>query len=245
MAEAELPIVDFLAEVASVADGDSFRAVANGEEIEVRLLGVNAPERDECFGAEATAWLRETLDGKQVGLAVQPEPDQFGRVLAIAVVDGTIVNETVVRSGHALVVTAAGADRAQLVAAEAEARSAAAGMWADDICGATGPRPQLEISDIDYDPPGPDESETVTIANIGSANLDVSGFVLRDESSANRFVLPAVVLKEGESLTVTVSDCGPVRSETDWCSQRPVFNNDGDTALLLDPFGRIVALARY
>lgn len=243
--EADLPIVDLFAEVTSVTDGDSFRAVVDGEEMEVRLLGINAPERDECYGPEAEVWLTETIDGKEVGLAVAPEPDQFDRLLAVGVIDQINVNLAAVRSGHALVVSADDIDRSSFVAAEDEARSTAVGMWADDICGASGPRASLEIEAIDYDPPGPDEVETVTIVNHGTEDVDLDSFVLRDESSVNRFVLPALVLAQGESLTVTVSDCRVIQSPTDWCSEQPVFNNDGDAALLMDPFGRVVAVARY
>jgi hypothetical protein len=30
-----------------------------------------------------------------------------------------------------------------------------------------------------------------------------------------------------------------------WCTDQPIWNNDGDTALLLDEAGRIVAIRRY
>ena len=245
MIEADLPIVDFLAEVPGVADGDSFRVVVDGKETEVRLIGINAPERDECFGPESAAWLTETLKGKEVGLAVEPEPDQFGRLLAVAVVDQINVNLAALASGHALVVVTEGIDRASFVEVEEGARLARTGLWADDICGATGSRAALEIVEVDYNPPGPDEREAVIIANNGTEDIDLDGYVLRDESSVNRFELPAVVLAEGELLTVEVSDCRTPLSATSWCSDQPVFNNDGDTALLLDPFGRVVALARY
>lgn len=243
----DLPIVDLFANVTSVADGDSFRAVVDGEEMEVRLLGVNAPERDECYGPEAAVWLTETIDGKDVGLAVAPEPDQFDRILAVAVVEGINVNLASLSSGHALVVSADGIDRSSFVAAEDEARAAAVGMWADDICGADGPRATLGIETIDFDPPGPDEVETVTIVNSGTEDIDLDGFILRDESSVNRFELPPWPLAGGDRFVVMISDCSSAASipMTWWCSKQPVFNNDGDAALLLDPFGRVVALARY
>jgi micrococcal nuclease len=243
--EADLPIVDFLSEVAGVADGDSFRVIVDGEETEVRLIGINAPERDECFGLESAAWLTETLEDRQVGLVVEPEPDQFGRLLAVAVVDQMNVNLAALASGHALVVSADQIDRESFVAVEESARTAKTGLWADDICGARGPRAVLEIETIDFDPPGPDEIETVTIVNNGTQGINLDGFVLRDESSVNRFELPAVVLTQGELLAIEVSDCRTGQSATSWCSEQPVFNNEGDTALLLDPFGRVVALARY
>ena len=241
----DLPVVDLLGEVLSVADGDSFRVVVDGEELEIRLIGVNAPEHDECFGPESAAWLTETLESKEVGLAVEPEPDQFGRLLAVAVVDQTNVNLAALVSGHALVVSADEIDRDSYVVVEESARSAKTGMWADDICGASGPRASLEIVEVDYNPPGPDENETVTIVNYGAEDIDLDGFVLRDESSVNRFELPGPVLAQDELLTVEVSDCRAGQSARSWCSEQPVFNNDGDTALLMDPFGRVVALARY
>ncbi|HEX5671254.1 MAG TPA: lamin tail domain-containing protein [Acidimicrobiia bacterium] len=241
----DLPVVDLLGEVSSVGDGDSFRVVVDGEEIEIRLIGINAPERDECFGLESAAWLTDQLEGKEVGLALEPEPDQFGRLLAVAVVDQTKVNLAALASGHALVVSAEGIDRALFVQEEQRARLDRTGLWADDICGARGSRANLEIVEVDYNPPGPDANETVTIVNNGAQDIDMDGFVLRDESSVNRFEMPAVVLGQGELLTVEVSDCRTGESATSWCSEQPVFNNDGDTALLLDPFGRVVALARY
>jgi endonuclease YncB( thermonuclease family) len=241
----DLPVVDFLAQVSTVSDGDSFRVVVDGDETEVRLIGINAPERDECFGAESATWLTETLDGREVGLAVEPEPDQFGRLLAVAVVDQVNVNLEALASGHALVVSAEGVDRESYVATEESARSAKIGLWADEICGANGPRAALEVVEVDYNPPGPDEVETVTIVNNAAESIDLEGFVLRDESSVNRFELPAVALAQGELLTVEVSDCRSGQSATSWCSEQPVFNNEGDTALLLDTFGRVVALARY
>jgi len=242
-----LPIVDLLVEVTVVADGDSFRVVANGEELEVRLLGINAPELGECYGPESATWLTETIEGKDVGLALEPEPDQFGRVLAVAIVDQVDVNKDALKSGHAVVVNGEGIDWTSYVAAEEEARSAETGMWADDICGASGPRAAVGIESVEFDPPGPDQREAVIIINNGNDDIDVGGFVLRDESSVNRFVLPAEILAAGSRLEIAVMECrfDKAYSPLVWCSDQPVFNNDGDTAMLLDPFGRVIALSRY
>lgn len=246
IAGVERPITELDVLVTSVTDGDSFRGSVRGEEIEVRLLGINAPERDECFATESTNWLTETIEGKEIGLAREAELDQFDRVLARAVVDGTYVNLEAVATGHALVFGATKEGRG-FVEAEDAARSAGIGIWGDDICGAIGPKASFEIVEIDYNPPGPDEVETVTIKNTGDESVDLTGFILRDESSINRFELPLLVLEPSEELAIVVADCEPIypsRTIT-WCSDRPVWNNDGDTALLLDNYGRIVAFDRY
>lgn len=240
------PVVSMTVLVTTVTDGDSFQGAVDGEEIEVRLLGINAPEREECFGTESTAWLTGTIDGKEVGLDPEAELDQFDRVLARAVVGDTYVNLAAVTTGHALVVSEAGVDRTAWAEVEDTTRLAGTGLWGDDICGASGPKASLEIVDIDYSHPGPADFESVTIENTGDEPINLSGFTLRDESSTNRYALPAELLQPGESHLVFVSSCEPLHPiGPAWCSDKPVWNNDGDTALLLDSFGRIVAFLRY
>ena len=243
--EAEWPEVELIVTVTRVGDGDSFRDESTDGEIEARLAGINSPELDECHGRAARDALRDMIEGRTIGLVAGPEFDQFDRVLARAVVDDVYVNLAMVLGGHSLVVSEPGPDRNSLVEAEAIARAGEAGWWAGDVCGAAGPRAGLEIIGIDYDPSGPDDNESVVIANTGSSSLNLEGFVLRDESSVNRLKLPPLVLDPGAEVEVVrTCDTAP-KNQVAWCSDQPVWNNDGDTALLLDPFGRIVAFLRY
>lgn len=241
-----LPIIEVIARVSSVADGDSFRAMAEGEEIEVRLVGINAPEGDECFGAESAEWLSQLIDGKEIGLALEAEPDQFDRLLARAVIDSAYVNLVAVATGHAVVVSEAGIDRAAWVKVEDAARLDGTGLWGEDICGASGPKASLEIVDILYNRPGPVDFETVTIENTGDEPINLSGFTLRDESSTNRYAMPTELLAPGARHVVVVTSCEPLHPlGPAWCVEEPVWNNAGDTAFLLDTHGRIVAVRRY
>ncbi|HKY49436.1 MAG TPA: lamin tail domain-containing protein [Acidimicrobiia bacterium] len=241
----EVPATDVEVVVTSVTDGDSFRAESPAGEVEVRLLGLNSPELDECHGQAARDALVDLIEDRTIGLATEPEVDQFDRVLARAVVDQTYVNWQMVSDGHSVVMTEAGADREALLEAEEAARTGGMGMWAGDICGAVGPRAALEITTVNFDPPGADDEESVTIINSGSDSIDLMGFVLRDESSVNRFVFPGVSLVAGEELIVA-RGCGERRQGTiPWCTEQPIWNNEGDTVLLLDQAGRIVAMRRY
>ena len=241
----ELPATDVDVVVTSVADGDSFRAESSAAEIEVRLLGINSPELDECHGQPAREALVDLIDDRTIGLATEPELDQFDRVLARAVVSGTYVNLEMVKNGNSLVVTDGSTDRRTLLEAEGVARASEIGMWASDICGAVGPRASLEITSIDFDPPGADDEESVTIINSGADPIDLAGFVMRDESSVNRFDFPNITLAPGGELLV-VRGCGDGEESTiPWCTDQPIWNNDGDTALLLDEVGRIVDIRRY
>jgi endonuclease YncB( thermonuclease family) len=241
----DLPPTEVDVVVTRVTDGDSFRAESQGGEIEVRLLGVNAPELDECHGQRARGALVGLIEGRTIGLAAAPELDQFDRVLARVVVDETYVNLQMVSEGHGLVMTDASNDRESLLQAEEAARTSEAGMWAGDVCGAVGARATLEISAINFDPPGVDEDESVTILNFGTDPIDLGGFVLRDESSVNRLEFPGITLASGEELVIVRGCTEREEGAIPWCTDQPVWNNDGDTVLVLDEAGRIVAIRRY
>ena len=241
----ELPPTDVDVVVTAVTDGDSFRAESPDGEIEVRLLGVNSPELDECHGQPAKEALVDLIEDRTIGLATEPELDQFDRVLARAVVDETYVNLQMVSDGHSLVVTDGSTDRGTLIEAEELARTSEIGIWASELCGAVGPRATLEITDVNFDPPGPDEDESVTIINSGVDPIDLVGFVLRDESSVNRFEFPGITLASGEELIIIRGCADGEEGAIPWCTEQPIWNNDGDTALVLDEAGRIVAMRRY
>ncbi|MGQ0849357.1 MAG: lamin tail domain-containing protein [Actinomycetota bacterium] len=239
----ELPEIDETVRVISVTDGDSFRSTGVDGNLEVRLLGINAPESDECYGPEAAEWLEEAIGDREVGLALAGI-DQFGRALATVVVGSEIVNLAAVSSGSALVLSRAD-DRDLLLAAEAEARRTGVGLWGDAICGAQGPRASLSITGIDYDPPGPDQTETVVIENTGSTEIDLAGFVLRDESSVHRFTFPSRLVPPAGMVSVASGQGDTPSATFVWSIGEAVWNNSGDTAFLLDRHGRIVSTYRY
>lgn len=123
--------------VARVVDGDTFRATCP-ETVRVRLLLIDAPERDQPpFGARARAELAGLLPGgTPVTLELDVRArDQFGRLLAYAFLDdGRMVNEEMVRSGFAVVLVYPPNVRyiERIRAGAADARAARRGLWAVD-----------------------------------------------------------------------------------------------------------------
>lgn len=245
------------AEVVSVTDGDTITVELNGVTERVRLIGINAPEAGECFSAAATAALRSLTVGTTVTLVTDTSArDDFGRLLRYVFVDdplrGTVfVNEAMIEGGFAIAnrfePDTARAD--DFDAAQARAQEAGFGLWAEAACGEPPPI-DLVIVDITADAPGDDNDnkngEWVTIRSRSGA-ADLTDFVLRDESASHRFTFPdRFVLAEGATVRV-FSGCG-ASSETHlyWCNPgSAVWNNDGDTAFLLDPNGNIVAQFAY
>lgn len=121
--------------VTSIVDGDTFRC---GDLGRIRLLLIDSPERDQApYGAEARAALLALLPvgtAARLEMDVQPR-DQYGRLLAYAYrPDGLQVNEMMVRSGYAIVVTYPPNVRHvdPMRRALALAREAHRGLWSTD-----------------------------------------------------------------------------------------------------------------
>lgn len=243
--------------VVEVIDGDTFVADLAGASTEVRILGINAPEAEECFGGEARSVLTRMIGSASVVLVAGAESiDQFGRALRQVFVeedDGAIsIGAAMVAEGMAVAVTAADPATDQLKAVEGQAYASGRGMWGTFACGQPEggfpDRPQLRVAEVSADPPGVDDDdlaqEWVEIVNEGYGSVSIEGWVIRDESAANRLILPAgTALGVGESLRV-VTGCGSSGAQVIyWCSDTPVWNNDGDTVYLLDNLGN--AVERY
>ena len=241
-------------DVRRVADGDSVRADADGVELEIRLLGVNAPEGDECYGDEARARLEELLAEGEVELRPWPAAtDDFGRTLGYLTAGDVFVNLALLSSGHAVARDQSNhAYARQFEDAEAEAASAGRGVWAPDACGvATDAR--LEIVELMANAPGDDRrnpnGEYVVIENVGEDEADLTGWTIRDESTRHRYTFPEVIVRPGQRARLRTGcgedDIGATPIELFWCDpEPPVWNNDGDTAFLLDSGGNTVDFFR-
>jgi micrococcal nuclease len=232
-----------------VLDGDSLLVSLDGVEEEVRLLGVNAPERGECFDSRSREAAAALLEATPLLLEVLPERDQFDRLLAYAWAGGALVNYGLLEAGYAIAVQNDHPRLAEFLEADQRAFSNGAGLWAPAACGTpSGVSPALV--EVEADPPGPDEEdlngEWVVLANESDQVADLSGWTLRDESSEHRYAFPSgAFLRPGEQVVVHTG-CGRDGAvDLYWCTDGPVWNNAGDTAILLDPMGNVAARLRY
>ena len=217
-----------VAEVTWVYDGDTIEVVLDGATTDIRLLGINTPEDGECFAEEASDYLRDRLLDTEVGLTIEGE-DQFGRALGFVTLDGVDINQEMVSNGLALATTD---EWGSYEEAESSAIDAGLGLWGDQACG-SGPIPVLGL---DVDPFG----ETVTIVNDQPTAVDVSRWILRDESSRHRYTFPAgTTIPSGGAFEVSIDDPGWQPGDSN------VWNNDGDIAILQLPDGRVVGHLRY
>ena len=119
---------ELVGKVTKVSDGDTIWVATDSGREKVRMDRIDAPEKDQPFGKEAS----EMLSGKIYGKVVKVEykrRDQYGRVLGI-VFDGTNdVNLAMVREGGAWHYRYFDKTPAY-DEAEADARASRRGLWA-------------------------------------------------------------------------------------------------------------------
>jgi endonuclease YncB( thermonuclease family) len=242
---------DQTATVEAVSDGDSLIVSIDGQRSEIRLAGVNAPETDECHGDTSRTMLGQAVDGGEVVLqpvAGENDTDQFGRLLRNVWVGGTWVNESLVRQGGALALQTGSPDEAVLVAAENQAWLDRIGMWDPAACGEF--TPGVMVIDVNYDPPGADEenaaAEFALLTNEGGVAVDISGWIVRDESSQHRYRFPeGTKLAPGDQLRLYSGCATDEGLDLYWCADGAVWSNGGDTVLLQTPTGTVASRYKY
>jgi micrococcal nuclease len=230
------------AQVAFVVDGDTVE-LADGRR--VRYIGVDTPETDQPYAAEAEAFNQSLVAGQEAWLETDVQvSDPYGRLLAYVWVGDTFVNLELVRQGYAHVYTVPPSVRYAdaFVRAEREAREAGRGLWAlADV--------SVRITALQYDAPGRDDlapnGEWIELANQGDGPVDLSGYTLRDEGP-HLYTFGAVVLSPGATVRIHSGRGSDTAAELYWgLAGDAVWNNDGDAAYLRDPAGAFVDSYTY
>jgi len=115
--------------VTAIKDGDTIEILKDGKPLRVRLLGVDAPEKNQDFGTRARQFTSDLCFGKNVNLVVDGT-DRYGRTVGTIILpDGRTLNQELVRGGFAWHYKAYSKDEG-LGRLEEEARSEKRGLWA-------------------------------------------------------------------------------------------------------------------
>jgi len=116
--------------VIAVSDGDTITVLsADKQQIKIRLAGIDAPESSQAFGNRAKQALAEKVGGKTIEV-VEQSKDRYGRTVADLYVEGRWINLELVAEGWAWHYRQYSRDQ-RLADAEATARQAGLGLWAD------------------------------------------------------------------------------------------------------------------
>ncbi len=131
------------ARVLEVVDGDTAIVKFGNTEERVRFIGVDTPETHhpnkavQCFGAAATRFLTELIEGEDVRLEADPtntNRDRYNRLLRYVYFDDVLVNQEIIAEGYGFAYVAFPFEKKELfVATEVQAREQGRGLWSD--CG--------------------------------------------------------------------------------------------------------------
>lgn len=120
-------------EVAEVVDGDTIE-LKDGRF--VRYIGIDTPEKEECFYEEAKE-ANEIVEGKKISIIKDvSHTDKYGRLLRYVHLKDIDINKYLVREGFARATNFPPDEKAkdEFRKAENEARENKKGMWADGAC---------------------------------------------------------------------------------------------------------------
>lgn len=140
--------------VARVIDGDTIVAKIGGQDIHVRLIGINSPELNDkranisCLARKAKEEAQKILNGAEIYLekdSTQGDYDKYGRMLAYVflppdstslTVSGTNFNKLMIEEGYAYEYTYRLPYKYQkeFKAAQNRARESQKGLWNPNSC---------------------------------------------------------------------------------------------------------------
>lgn len=131
--------------VIEVSDGDTLKIMRDRKAEKVRLFGIDSPESQQDFGQNAKKFTADMVLWKTV--SVKPvDSDRYGRLVGIVAIDGTILNEELLRAGlawfYALYCRESICSKWKTI--QEQAKSLKNGLWAD-----SNPKPPWEFRKSD------------------------------------------------------------------------------------------------
>ncbi len=116
----------------SVIKGDSISIISKGKEVEVRLFGIDTPEKTQAFGQDARNFTGSMASGKEIRVTpITKDPD--GRTVAMVFVNGVNLNEQIIKQGFGWVSLQYCRERfcADWLKLQLIAKASQKGLWAD------------------------------------------------------------------------------------------------------------------
>ena len=229
--------------VTSVIDGDTIKVDVAGVETRVRLIGMDTPETGEPFASEAKAALQTLVGGRTVRLEQDVTTiDQYGRMLAYVWVGSRMANAELLRQGLATLYTVPPNVKytSVLQAAQDEAQAAKRGIWA-----APSGSP-IEVVSANYDAPGDDNfnlnAEYISFRVLVSGTL--LGYAIED-AAGHHYDFPDRVFSAGQVFKLHTGSGTDSQTDLYWGMSSAVWNNGGDTVMVLDAQGHVVSSYSY
>jgi len=223
------------ATVVRVIDGDT---VVLDDGRTVRFLGIDTPEKGQYYSQQATDWLVDRVEGKEVRLeSGQEDKDKYDRYLRYVYVGNSNMNLELLEGGFATAyVFEEDAHTEDIYQAEMHAKQKQIGIWTmkldDAFC--------IGIYQFRYNAYGNDNEnlngEYVIFRNKCTYPVDVTGWTVQD-SRETAYMFGELIVDPKTTLTLYTGSGTDTTEEVYWDRIHAVWNNDGDTLLMFDAAG--------
>ena len=111
------------------------------------------------------------------------------------------------------------------------------------------PANALQLSEVHADAAGDEgdnlNDEYIVLKNSGTTALDLSGWQIRDEADHSYTVPNGVTLKPNAKITIHTGSGENTNTDFYWGSGQPIWNNGGDTVIVVDTEGTTVLRESY
>lgn len=215
------------------------------------------------WGHEAAAFARERLDGERIQLsfdANEPRRDKYQRLLVYVRHEGDLFNRALVERGLARMYESDFEKRESFATLEASAQDAGRGLWGcrEGRTPTASGDGALAVVEIHPDADGNDNDnpngEWIVFRNRANSPLELTGWRVTDEAG-HEYVFPdgftlapdgEVTLYTGQGTdTNGTATGGVVDADLYWGRTSAVWNNGGDTIVVVDANGSAVVQRSY
>lgn len=244
--------------ISHVIDGDTIQ-LSTGEE--VRLIGINAPEKGEKCYEESKEFLEDFISGKEITLKKDVEDkDQYGRLLRYVYADEHNVNYGMIYLGYAHKYEYGLNTRYSSWYEEAEnkAKEMCGCIW-QPCSGISENIPNyitdqcFTVSSFNFNAAGDDNynlnDEYVTLKNNCDYEINMDEWTIKDETASHIYSFSEFNLAGESSFTLYTGEGVSTNSRLYWGrtsgDYAAIWNNGGDTLYLRDKQGDLVLSKSY
>jgi len=122
--------------VVAISDGDTITLLTEDkQQLKIRLVGIDTPEKKQAFGTKARDHLASRIFKQDVEVDLRKK-DQYGRHLGVIYIGGVDINQSMIQDGYAWFYKHYAKEQPKEEAlryakAESDARSKQRGLWVD------------------------------------------------------------------------------------------------------------------
>lgn len=217
--------------------------IIDGDTIEteigiIRLLGINAPERNEEYFEESKKFLEEKIFNKTIKLEFGKEKyDKYKRILGYVFLEDENINLKLIENGLATPYFPSGKDKYSISFFKS---------WENcllnnknlceksvNVC-----KDCIEINEFDY------KKEILILYNKCSFDCNLNNWVLKNEGRKNYF-FKNFTLEKKEYVEIIVGEGEDEKNHLFWNDEKSVWGGKGDTIFIRDEKNNLVLWYNY